>query len=110
MPIVRIDARQITGWNSFHTVFRETFGFARFYGCNMNAWIDCMSYLDDPDADMTTVYGDSTDPVVLHIDHVDSLTPEIYESLVDCSSFVNWRRIEVGESAILCLSFYRTSR
>jgi hypothetical protein len=31
--------------------------------------------------------------------------PEIYEALVDCAAFVNWRRIEVGDGPILALSY-----
>jgi hypothetical protein len=27
---------------------------------------------------------------------------------VDCSAFVNWRRIEVGQRPILALSFYKS--
>jgi hypothetical protein len=108
MPIVQIDARRITDWNTFHDVFAEAFGFPDFYGRNMNAWIDCMSYLDDPGAGMTTVHGIPPDTAVLQIDNIDSLPPDIYAAIVECSAFVNWRRINVGEPAILCLSFYRS--
>ena len=31
--------------------------------------------------------------------------PEIYEALIDSAAFVNWRRIELGESPILALSY-----
>jgi hypothetical protein len=31
--------------------------------------------------------------------------PEQYEALIDCSAFVNWRRIEAGERPIIALSF-----
>lgn len=47
--IVRIDARRIVDLDSFHDVFAEAFGFFGGYGRNMDAWIDCMSSLDDPD-------------------------------------------------------------
>ena len=52
---VRIDTNRIRDWDSFHTVFADAFGFPSFYGRNMDAWIDCMSYLDDPDAMMSTL-------------------------------------------------------
>lgn len=48
-----MDAEAITGWESFHETFRQVMGFPSFYGMNMDAWIDCMSYLDDEDARMT---------------------------------------------------------
>ena len=63
MPIVRIDASRITSWDTFHDVFAKDFGFPDFYGRNMDAWIDCMTCLDDPESCMTTVHGTSTDPV-----------------------------------------------
>ena len=107
MPLVRIDARTIRDWNTFHDVFAEALGFPGFYGRNMDAWIDCMSYLDDPDAAMTTVHGAVSDPVVLAIDHVETMPPEIYDELVDCAAFVNWRRLDTGRAAILILAFYR---
>ncbi|MCI0334229.1 MAG: barstar family protein [Planctomycetes bacterium] len=109
MPIVRIDARRIRDWDTFHDVFYHEFGFPGWYGRNLDAWIDCMSYLDDPESGMI-VHGTASDPVVLHIDHIDSLRSELYAALIECAAFVNWRRTDVGDAAILCLSFYRTPR
>jgi hypothetical protein len=31
--------------------------------------------------------------------------PEVFDALVECSAFVNWRRIEKGKQGILALSF-----
>lgn len=108
MPLIRIDSRRIHDWESFHDVFTNAFGFPGFYGRNMNAWIDCMTCLDEVEAGMTTIHGTSSDPVVLQLDEVDHLPYEIYEVLVDCAAFVNWRRIELGEPAILMLSYDRS--
>ncbi len=109
MPLVRIDANLITDWDSFHDVFARTFGFPEFYGRNLDAWIDCMTCLDDPEAEMSSIHGTPVDPVVLQIDAVNSLPRTIYDALVECAAFVNWRRIEQGEPAILAMSFYRTA-
>lgn len=49
MATVRLNTNQITDWASFHLVCKEAFGFPEFYGANMNAWIDCMSYLTEED-------------------------------------------------------------
>ena len=49
MPLVRLDGSRLRTWDGFHDAFASAFGFPGFYGRNMNAWIDCMSYLDDPD-------------------------------------------------------------
>jgi hypothetical protein len=106
MPTVRLDASQLLDWDSFHSVFASVFGFPSFYGRNMDAWIDCMTWLDE-DTDMTTVRGSASDPVVLYLDNVDAVPAEIFQALVECSAFVNWRRLEVGDPAVLILAFHR---
>jgi hypothetical protein len=107
--IVQIDCRKIKDWDSFHDHFSQTFGFPAFYGRNMNAWNDCMTYLDDPESGMTSVHVAPGDVIVLCISEATDLKkrcPEIYITLIECSAFVNWRRIEKGEPAVLALSFY----
>jgi len=32
--------------------------------------------------------------------------PEQYAAIVECSAFVNWRRIQQGEPAVLALSYH----
>jgi RNAse (barnase) inhibitor barstar len=108
MVLVTLDTRQITDWETFHNLFCTQFGFPGYYGRNMNAWIDCMSYLDDPDAVMTSIHVKPGEVLVLQLDHVDELRrrfPEGYNALIECSSFVNYRRIELGDPALLALSF-----
>ena len=38
---------QITDWDSFHETFAAALGFPSYYGRNMNAWVDCLTYEDD---------------------------------------------------------------
>jgi len=75
----------------------------------MDAWIDCMTYLDDPEARMTSAHVTRGDVVVLCLSGARAFKkrrPEIYDALVECSAFVNYRRIEMGEPAVLALSFH----
>jgi hypothetical protein len=109
MPLVHIDARQIHDWKSFHDVFARVFGFPEFYGRNMNAWIDCMTYLDE-DTGMTTVHGSASDTVVLCVNHINAMPPEIYAAMVECAAFVNWRRIEMGLPSVLTLAFHKAAK
>ena len=109
--VVSLDTSRITDWDTFHAVFAEVFGFPDFYGRNMNAWIDCMTYLDDPDAGMTAVYVPPGSVVTLQLEDVDSFArrcPALYDAVVECAAFVNWRRIEIGQKPMLALSFYKT--
>jgi hypothetical protein len=108
MPVVRIDARRMTNWDTFHRVFADAFGFPDFYGRNMNAWIDCMTSLDEPEDGLTSIHGSANDPVILQIDYANSLSKELFEAITECSAFVNWRKLEVGEPAVLMLSCWRT--
>jgi hypothetical protein len=51
--------------------------------------------------------------VVLQLEHVTDFAvrcPEQYAAIVECSSFVNWRRIENGAGPVLALSFYKSSK
>lgn len=110
MTVVRLDCNRITDWESFHAVFAEVFGFPGFYGRNMNAWIDCMSYLDEPGAGMSTVSVPSGEVLTLHLDDVDEFAarcPEQYAALIECAGFVNWRRSSEGEGAVLALAFHK---
>jgi Barstar (barnase inhibitor) len=107
--LVKVDLGRIVDWPTFHAVFAETLGFPAFYGRNMDAWIDCMTYLDDPVARMTAVHAAPGQVVVLQCAGVKAFAarcPEQYAALVECSAFVNWRRIETGDEPVLALSFY----
>jgi len=106
---IQIDGDKIKDSDSFHDLFSEVLGFPKFYGRNMNAWIDCMTYLDEPEAGMTSVHVVPGDVLVLCVSSAADFKkrrPEIYEALLECSAFVNYRRVEKGQSAILALSFH----
>ena len=106
MPIVDVPLSNIADWDSFHTTFAATLGFPDFYGRNMNAWVDCLTYEDDG---MTAFPIDTGDVLTLQLQDCKDFRarcPEIYEALVDCAAFVNWRRIEMGERPILAVSYH----
>lgn len=108
MTVVRIEGDLIKDWDSFHDVFAAALGFPDFYGRNMDAWIDCMTYVDEPSAGMTKVHVPEGLVLTLQIDDIDSFAhrcPEQYAALIECTAFVNWRRIEGDEGAVLALSF-----
>ena len=103
---VRIDCTQITDWASFHDVFAEAFGFPDFYGRNVDAWIDCMTNLDE---EFSTFRVESGEILTLQLDNAKTLkknAPELLTDLLEMSAFVNWRRIEVGEPPVLLVSCY----
>ena len=105
---VKIDASKIQDEESFHTAFAEVMGFPNFYGRNMNAWIDCMSYLDDPDAGMTKFFVAADEMCVIDFLSSEDFAkrlPEVFSSLVECTAAVNQRAKESSRSPLLALAF-----
>jgi RNAse (barnase) inhibitor barstar len=110
--IVAIDSSLISDWETFHSIFAATFGFPPFYGNNMNAWIDCMTYIDDADAMMSAVTVEPGKCLTLQLNGANEFArrcPEQFAALLDSVAFVNWRRIEDGKPAVLALSYKRNS-
>jgi hypothetical protein len=100
VPIVQITTAQIVDWPSFHDVFANALGFPEFYGRNMNAWVDCLTYADEDDG-MRNVVVPAGEVLTLELDGVASFAkrcPEQYAAVVESSAFVNWRRIEQGRA------------
>jgi len=111
MTVLSIDTERITDWETFHDVFAESLGFPPFYGRNMDAWIDCLTSVDDPDAGMSKVTVQPGAVLTLQLENVSdfaSRCPELYAAVVECAAFVNWRRIEQGENAVVALSYFRS--
>ena len=108
MKRIRLDTQRISDWNSFHEQFQELLGFPEFYGKNMNAWIDCMSYLDDPDAGMSGLTLESEEQLVIEVPGAKDFRnrcPEQFEALIDCTTAVNQRYLDDGQRPLLLLSF-----
>jgi RNAse (barnase) inhibitor barstar len=106
--VITVPVEHITDWPSFHDVFQRSFGFPDFYGRNMDAWIDCMTSLDTAEDGLTTVWVKTGQILILRIDDPFDFRrrcPEQYEALIECSAFVNFRRVEVGEPPVLALLF-----
>jgi RNAse (barnase) inhibitor barstar len=104
-----IDTSEIRDWPTFHAIFASALGFPPFYGRNMNAWIDCMTDLDDPGSGMSTIHAPPKGIVLLKLVNVKDFAkrcPEQFAALIDCSAFVNWRRREQGSAPVLALSYH----
>jgi hypothetical protein len=105
---VSIDCARIRDWESFHDEFAAVFGFPAFYGRNMNSWIDCMTSLDEPAHGMTTVHAPRDHVLTMELESTAEFRrrcPELYAAIIECSAFVNWRRLEVGKPSVLAFSF-----
>ena len=104
--VVEIPTSEIHDRASFHDVFARVLGFPKFYGRNMNAWIDCLRYPDE-DVGMMNIVIAPGDVLTLYLrDGKDSpeRCPEIYAGLCDCAAFVNWDRMEAGLRPIIAVA------
>ena len=98
--VVSVPTAQILDRESFHDVFCKALGFTAFYGRNMDAWIDCLTHIDDPASGMTSPSVSPGDLVILRIDDAADFyrrCPDEYSALIECAAFVNYRRVEMGE-------------
>jgi hypothetical protein len=105
--VIRIDASRIRDWGTFHSVFQNALGFPGYYGRNMDAWIDCLTYADDAQAGMVATPVPRGKVLTLLIEDAGRFRnrcPEQYDALIEGSAAVNNRRIEQGEPAVLVLA------
>ena len=105
MARARLDGSRIHDWDSFHDVSAQELGFPSFYGRNLNAWVDCLEYLDEPDGMSRFSLGPGE---VLELELTDSesvkrYAPEILEALVDTVEFINKSYEERGKLPMLRL-------
>ncbi|AMP06919.1 barstar family protein [Collimonas pratensis] len=105
MPSASLNGEMITGWDSFHSESAKAFGFPEFYGRNMNAWIDCLSYLRDEDgmSKFRLKENEVLNIEVLHSEKLRQHAAEILEELEFCIAAINERYDDYGEKPALKL-------
>jgi hypothetical protein len=65
-----------------------------------------MTYVDDADAGMIAAPVAGGGLLVLRLDDAADFQrrcPELYDALIDCAAFVNYRRLDVGKAPVLAL-------
>ena len=94
MQTFNIDGKKLISWDAFHAEFKKEMHFPDYYGENMDAWIDCIDELSD-------------EPTILQIENGKYLkenVPELFNAILECGAFVNYRKIEVGEKPNLIIA------
>ncbi|CAD5374677.1 Barnase inhibitor [Rubrivivax sp. A210] len=105
MTHLTLPTQRISDWPSFHDECAKLFGFPEFYGRNMDAWIDCLTYLQDDDG-MSTIKLTENEDLFIHVPQFTnffSAATEVCTGLLECTAFVNQRYIEAGEKARIVL-------
>jgi hypothetical protein len=106
MAKVKLDGAQIKDWATFHDACQREFGFPDYYGRNMDAWVDCMSYLRDDDGMSKFRLAENE---VLEIEITNSAQlkqnqPEILDEMTFCVEAINDRYADYGEKPALKLT------
>ena len=105
MASVELDGEHIASWGDFHAVCKTAFGFPDFYGNNMDAWIDCLSYLRDEEG-MTRFRLKQDEVLQISIKNANALKarlPDLLDELAFCIDAINDRYADYGEKAALRL-------
>ena len=98
MAVVRIDGAKIADWASFHLVCKEAFGFPSFYGGNTNAFIDCLTYIDEGDG-MSQIELSDNEMLTIEVTNsgdFETRLPEIARALSTAVEDLNDRFAERG--------------
>ena len=103
MPRVVLPTQEIRNEKTFHAVCQRVFGFPDFYGHNMDAWIDCLSCLDDPAAEMSSFTLAPGELLVVVVPESAKLKDEIFDALIDGAVAVNSRFVEHGKQPLVAL-------
>ena len=103
MPNAVLDATAITDWDSFHTESQRAFGFPDFYGRNLDAWHDCLTYLDDRMSRFDLAADETLTIEVRGAHDFAQRCPQIAAALMEAVAFVNYRNLESGAPARLLL-------
>ena len=104
---IRINTDLIDSWTSFHQVFKIALGFPDFYGANMDAWIDCMTDIDDPNSGMTRLTVEPNATVLIELVNSENFRKsheDIYFALLDCVAFVNMRKINENSHTLIAVA------
>ena len=100
MAVVRIDSREIKDWASFHSTCKEAFGFPSFYGMNLNAFVDCLTYIDEGDgmSSISLSHGENLTIEMLASDDFRRRLPEVFDGFIDSIHAINQRFIDDGKT------------
>jgi hypothetical protein len=105
MAKVKLDGAQITDWDAFHSACQREFGFPDYYGRNMDAWVDCLSYLRDEEgmSKFHLAENEVLDIEIVHSAQLKQNQPEILDELTFCIEAINDRYADYGEKPALKL-------
>jgi len=105
MPTAVLNGKGITDEASFHAQCVQVLGFPEFYGNNIDAWVDCLSYLRD-DENMTKFRLKPNEVLEIVLQDAEAMKtqlPDLLEEITFCVAGINERYEDYGEKPALKL-------
>ena len=103
MPRIVLPTNEMRNEKTFHAVCQRVFGFPDFYGHTMDAWIDCLSCMDDPSAEMSSLTLAPGELLTIVVPGTGEMKQDIFDALIDGAIAVNRRFVERGKPPLLAL-------
>jgi hypothetical protein len=105
MALATLTGTEIRDWDSFHDLCASELGFPEFYGRNMNAFIDCLTYLDEADgmSRFALAPGEFLELRVTDSAAFRRSAPEIAAALIESVIHVNRRYADRGKPEMVRL-------
>ncbi|TMB03094.1 MAG: barstar family protein [Deltaproteobacteria bacterium] len=103
MPRIVLPTSEIRNEKTFHAVCQRVFGFPDFYAHTMDAWVDCLSCLDDPAADMSSFTLATGELLVIVVPNSANLKDDLFTALIDGTIAVNGRFVDRGKPPVIAL-------
>jgi len=105
MPTAVLNGKEIIDEAHFHAQCVSAFGFPEFYGNNIDAWVDCLSYLRD-DENMTKFRLKPNEVLEIVVQDAEAMkvqVPDLLEEITFCVAGINERYEDYGEKPALKL-------
>jgi len=103
MPRIVLPTSEIRNEKTFHAACQRVFGFPDFYAHTMDAWVDCLSCLDDPAADMSSFTLAPGELLLIVVPDSAKLKEDLFTGLIDGAIAVNTRFAERGKPPPIAL-------
>lgn len=92
--------------NGLNQLLKDVLGFPNFYGMNWDAMIDCLGYMRFPDCEMSKVFLDIDEVLIINCKNLfkADLDTNIFLDVIET---VNQREIDDGRKPQILLNLFR---
>ncbi len=103
---INFEFSDIYDWQDFHIASFKAFGFAGYYDNNMDAWVEGVASIIDPDGEMTGLQLPHDEVLTIEVTGTEQIIqncPEVLLGFVEGTAAVNQRFADEGIEARIAL-------